>query len=126
MSPVDFVDGVFEWEDVFECDGGVCAGEEGEWSGWAVHGDGAGECWFEFDADAVGLDGSAAELDVRHDDVEDVFVEEFFEEVYAVYVFGAGDGESGVFVDGSEVVGVFDGVYGFFEPLASGGTEFGF
>ena len=28
VSPVDFVDGVFEGKDVFEGDGGVCAGEE--------------------------------------------------------------------------------------------------
>ena len=91
-----------------------------------MHGDGAGEGWFEFNADAVGFDGSAAEFDVGHDDVEDVFFDEFFEEVHAVCVLTAGDGEGGVFVDGSEVVGVFDGVYGFFEPLASGGTKFGF
>ncbi len=31
-----------------------------------------------------------------------------------------------MFVDGSEVVGVFDWVYGFFEPLPSCGAEFGF
>ena len=68
------------------------AGEEGEGAGWAVHGDGAGERGFEFDADAVGFDGSAAEFDVGHDDVEDVFFDESFEEVYAVCVFCAGDG----------------------------------
>ena len=102
------------------------AGEEGEGAGWAVHGDGAGECGFEFDADAVGFDGSAAEFDVGHDDVEDVFFDEFFEEVDAVCVFSAGDGEGCVFVDGAEVVGCFDGVDWFFEPLAAGGAEFGF
>ena len=31
-----------------------------------------------------------------------------------------------MFVDGAEVVGVFDGVYWFFEPLPSCGSEFGF
>ena len=91
-----------------------------------MHGDGAGVGWLEFDADAVGFDGSAAEFDVGHDDVEDVFIEEPLEEVDAVSVFCAGDREDGVFVDGAEVVGVLDGVYGFFEPLPSGGTEFGF
>ena len=91
-----------------------------------MHGDGAGECGFEFGADAVSFDGSAAEFDVGHDDVEDVFFDEFFEEVDAVCVFGAGDGEGCVFVDGAEVVGVFDGVDGFFEPLAACGSELGF
>ena len=102
------------------------AGEEGEGAGWAVHGDGAGECGFEFDADAVGFDGSAAELHIWHDDVEDVFFDEFFEEADAVCVFSASDGEGCVFVDGAEVVGVFDWVDWFFEPLAASGSELGF
>ena len=91
-----------------------------------MHGDAAGECGLEFDADSVCLDRSAAELDVGHDDVEDVFFDESLEEGDAVSVFTAGDGESRVLVYGAEVVGGFYGIDGFFEPLASCGSEFGF
>ena len=38
-----------------------------------MHGDGAGVGGFEFGAYSVCFDGSAAEFDVGHDDVEDVF-----------------------------------------------------
>ena len=41
-------------------------------------------------------------------------------------MFTAGDRECGVFVDCAEVVGVFDRIDGFFEPLPSCRAEFGF
>ena len=91
-----------------------------------MHGDRFGVYRLEFDADAVGLDGAAAEFHVGHDDVEDVLVDEPLEEVYAVTVFCTGDREDCVFVDSAEVVGMLDGIYGFFEPLAARGSEFGF